>query len=227
MSKRKLSNPLALAVLACLAERPMHPYEIATTLRTRKKDESVRLNYGSLYTVVESLLRHGLIVPQETEREGRRPERTVYGITDAGHHELTEWVGELLRTPVNEYTQFEAGLSFMPALPPEEALAALHQRCVNLEIEIVAMRSVLKLMADHHMPRLFAVEEEYRLALREAELAWTRKLAAEIADGALTGTAEWAAAYAAGKPGELSARFDFDRGGNIPLDIHLPDRGTE
>ncbi len=77
MPQRKLSNPLALAVLACLAEHPMHPYEIATTLRIRKKDESVKLNYGSLYTVVESLLRHGLIIPQETEREGRRPERTV------------------------------------------------------------------------------------------------------------------------------------------------------
>ncbi|HEV2236488.1 MAG TPA: PadR family transcriptional regulator [Ktedonobacterales bacterium] len=210
MPQRKLSNPLALAVLACLAERPMHPYEMATTLRGRKKDESIKLNYGSLYTVVESLLRHGLILPQETEREGRRPERTVYRITDAGEAELREWVAELLRTPVNDYTQFAAGLSFLPALPPDEAVEVLRQRCISLELAIVAARSMLGLMAAHHLPRLFAVEEEYRLALREAELAWTRHLVGEIADGGLSGTKEWANAYASGNPGELAFNFDLD-----------------
>ncbi len=62
MTKRKVSNPLALAVLACLWERPMHPYEMASTLRERGKDQSIKLNYGSLYTVVEGLQQHGLIV---------------------------------------------------------------------------------------------------------------------------------------------------------------------
>jgi DNA-binding PadR family transcriptional regulator len=208
MPQRKLSNPLALAVLACLAERPMHPYEIATTLRERRKDGSIKLNYGSLYTVVESLLRHGLILPQETEREGRRPERTVYRITDAGDAELRDWVAELLRTPVNDYTQFAAGLSFLPALPPEEAVEVLRQRCLSLQLEIVATRSMIQLMAEHRLPRLFYVEEEYRLALREAELEWTRTLAAEIADGGLSGTKEWAAAYASGNPGDLAFSFD-------------------
>lgn len=225
MPPRKLSNPLALAVLACLAERPMHPYEIATTLRTRKKDASVKLNYGSLYTVVESLLRHGLIIPQETEREGRRPERTVYRTTPSGDTELHEWVAALLRAPVNEYTQFAAGLSFMVSLPPDEVVELLRQRWVNLQIEVTAMRSVLKLMAEHRLPRLFSVEEEYRLAMREAEMEWTRKLAGEIADGALSGTAEWAAAYEAGTPGDLSTRFDFDI--NVNLDLKPPDGASQ
>ncbi len=136
-------------------------------------------------------------------------------------------MGALLRTPVNDYTQFEAGLSFMPALPPEEAVEVLRQRCMSLQVEIVAMRSVIQLMADHHLPRLFSVENEYRLALREAELEWTRKLAGEIADGALSGAAEWAAVYAEGKPGDLANRFDFNLDINIPLNSNLPDRGTE
>ena len=55
MASRNRNNPLALAVLICLSERPMHPYEVATTLRQRQKHESVRLNYGSLYAVVASL----------------------------------------------------------------------------------------------------------------------------------------------------------------------------
>jgi len=93
------SNPLALAVLVCLYERPMHPYEVAQTLRSRAKHESVRLNYGSLYAVVDSLEHRGLIRAGETVREGRRPERTVYEITDAGARELTDWLTELIAAP--------------------------------------------------------------------------------------------------------------------------------
>jgi len=55
MTSRNRANPLALAILACLHERPMHPYEVAQTLRSRAKHESIRLNFGSLYSVVESL----------------------------------------------------------------------------------------------------------------------------------------------------------------------------
>jgi DNA-binding PadR family transcriptional regulator len=127
-TKRKIQNPLALAGLACLMEHPMHPYEMATTMRERGKDQSIKLNYGALYTVVESLQQHGLIVAQETEREGRCPERTVYRLTRAGHMELIDWISELISRPVKEYTQFEAGLSFIPVLPPEDAVALLMQQ---------------------------------------------------------------------------------------------------
>src|SRR5215475_6914469 len=78
MARRPVANPLALAVLSCLLERPMHPYEISTTLKERNKEQSIKLNYGSLYSVVDSLAKHGLIQAQETSRDGRRPERTVY-----------------------------------------------------------------------------------------------------------------------------------------------------
>ena len=103
MTRRRVSNPLALAILGCLTERPMHPYEISTTLRERGKEASIKLNYGSLYAVVESLQKHHLIEAQETTREGRRPERTVYAITPAGVEEFEDWLAELLSTPVKEY----------------------------------------------------------------------------------------------------------------------------
>src|SRR4051812_6156942 len=110
-TRRRVSNPLALAVLSCLTERPMHPYEISTTLRERGKETSIKLNYGSLYSVVESLQKHHLIEAQETARAGRRPERTVYAITETGIAEFEDWLAELLSTPVKDYTSLEAGLS--------------------------------------------------------------------------------------------------------------------
>src|SRR4028118_436182 len=105
-SKRRVSNPLALAVMALLFERPMHPYEMVSTMRERGKHESVRLRYSSLYSVVGALEREGLISSRETVRAGRRPERTVYGITEEGREEFLSWLRELLSEPVKEYTQF-------------------------------------------------------------------------------------------------------------------------
>ena len=90
MAKRRVSNLLALAVLATVSEGPAHPYQISTKLRTRGKESSIKINFGSLYSVVESLAKHGLIEAQETVREGKRPERTIYAITPAGRAELED-----------------------------------------------------------------------------------------------------------------------------------------
>ncbi|MGH8317831.1 MAG: PadR family transcriptional regulator [Steroidobacteraceae bacterium] len=191
MSKRKVSNPLALAALACLYERPMHPYEMASTLRERHKDESIKLNYGSLYAVVESLKKHELIAERETERAGNRPERTVYRLTDAGRLELIDWLSELLSRPAKEYTHFEAGLSLLPVLPPEDAVALLEQRCQALEVRAAQSQSVRELLAKRSFPRLFSIESEYRWALEGSELEWTRRLVADIKAGSLEGLELW------------------------------------
>lgn len=195
-SKRKVSNPLALAVMALLFERPMHSYEMISTMRERGKHESVRLRYSSLYSVVEALQREALVEPIETRREGRRPERTVYGITDAGRTEFLAWLRELLREPVKEFTQFAAGLSFVAALPPAEALGLLGERVGRLEAEIGEMRSRLEDATEAGVPRLFLVEAEHELVLREAELQWVRGLVREIEAGTLGGMRGWEAFHA-------------------------------
>ena len=191
-SRRKVSNPLALAVMALLYERPMHPYEMVTLMRERGKHETVRLRYSSLYSVVSALEREGLILPKETVREGRRPERTIYEITDAGREEFLTWLRELLREPVKEYTQFAAGLSFLPGIPPEEAMALLEERVGRLEEETGEMRSQLDYAREeYNLPRLFLVESEHELMLREAELEWVRGIIKDMESGALGSLSEW------------------------------------
>lgn len=192
------SNPLALAVLTCFLERPMHPYEVAQTLRARAKHESIRLNYGSLYGVVEALEKRSLIRARETVRAGRRPERTIYEITDAGLREMADWLSELVAAPVKEYLQFEAALSLLPALPPDEALAALHQRGRTLEIEIAVLDGAVRAAQSHGLPRLFALESEYAQVLRRAELDYVQRLAKDIESGELTGIDQWRSWYAPG-----------------------------
>ena len=191
MSRRRVSNPLALAVLSCLNERPMHPYEISTTLRSRGKENSIKLNYGSLYSVVESLQKHGLITSRETTREGRRPERTVYEITEPGVEELEDWLAELLSTPVRDYTSLEAGLSLMPTLPPDEVARLLEDRALKLRSELRAIDANHAEATEAGIADLFLVESLFRRRMLDAELDFVSTLAKEIRTSSLPGTLEW------------------------------------
>jgi DNA-binding PadR family transcriptional regulator len=195
MGSRGRSNPLALAVLACVNERPMHPYDMATTMKSRGQHESIKLNYGSLYTVVESLQRRQLIEPIETVRQGRRPERTIYAITEAGKVEFVDWLSELIGEPAKEYTQFEAGLTLLAGLPPDDVLALLKGRRMRLALDLEATRSAVEL-ASKEVPQVFMVEVEYRLALRNAELAWLDGLIQDIETDTLDGMELWRSFHA-------------------------------
>jgi DNA-binding PadR family transcriptional regulator len=177
----------------------MHPYEVAHTLRARAKHEAVRLNYGSLYTVVEGLQKRGLIEARETVREGRRPERTVYAITDAGTAEMTDWLADLVRTPEKEYLRFEAALSFIGALPPDEALELLVARADALELVLARHRASMTQVAAMGVPRVYLLETEYVIRLTETELAWVRDVADDLTAGRLDGADEWRAFHAAGE----------------------------
>lgn len=191
MSRRRVSNPLALAVLSCLSERPMHPYEISTTLRTRGKEHSIKLNYGSLYAVVESLQKHGLITSRERIREGRRPERTIYEITPEGSSEFEDWLAELLSTPVRNYTSLEAGLSLMAGLPPVEVARLLEDRVVALRVELGGIVAAEKIADEMGLPEVFSVENRFRQAMLGAEVDFVIDLAQRIRSEKLGGTGVW------------------------------------
>ncbi len=191
MTRRRVSNPLALAVLSCLIERPMHPYEISTTLRERGKESSIKLNYGSLYSVVESLQKHKLIEPQQTAREGRRPERTVYAITEAGRTEFEDWLADLLSTPVKEFTSLEAGLSLMPGLPPDDVARLLDLRIERLQIALRALDASHGVARERSLPELFLVESLYRQAMLRTELEFVTELVRGIRSSAFPGTKPW------------------------------------
>ncbi|UOZ10574.1 PadR family transcriptional regulator [Amycolatopsis sp. WQ 127309] len=185
MAARKIRNTLALALLGLLLERPMHPYEMASTLRERHKDSSFKINPGSLYDTVESLAKHRWIEPVETVREGNRPERTVYTHTELGRQEFVAWLDELVRVPVDEYPKFVAAVSYLGALGPERAADALEERARHLAARVEGAETALADTVGQGAPRLFMIEVEYVRHAWQAELDWARRTAAEIRSGSL------------------------------------------
>ncbi|MBO0805737.1 MAG: PadR family transcriptional regulator [Nocardiopsaceae bacterium] len=189
--RRKVGNLLALGLLSLLSvSEPMYPYEMAQTLRARSKDQSIRINWGSLYTVVQNLEKYGYIESVATEREGRQPERTTYRITDSGRAELKDWMRELMSVPDEAPTRFESALGEWMVLSPDEAAQLLTQRLETLDKTIAAIREGLGVWT-RRLPRLLLIEAEYKLAMRVAEADWVRGLIGEIASGTIPGVDQW------------------------------------
>jgi len=181
-TKRELPRtPLALAVMNLLMEGPMHPYEMKSKMKERGHDQVIKIAGGSIYDTVERLEEGGFITAQETSRDGRRPEKTTYAITDDGREEILAWLREMLAHPVNDYPQFAAALAFFAALDKAEVTRLLKTRTALLESEIAGMEKGLESwMGEMGIPRLFLVEAEYALAMKHAEVDWVRDLIRDI-----------------------------------------------
>ncbi|MEV1143594.1 helix-turn-helix transcriptional regulator [Micromonospora sp. NPDC049799] len=184
-------SPLAMMVLALLVEEPMHAYRMQQLIRDRDKLDVVNVaQRNSIYQTVERLRREELVRVSHTARDERRPERTVYELTPDGRRTLDAWLADALAAPAREFPEFPAALSFLPILPPAEAARQLDRRAELLAARLREREAVL---AAIDLPRLFLVEDEYRLTVLRAELEWVRALVADLRAGTLTWDGPWLA----------------------------------
>ena len=81
------------AVLALLAGKPAHGYELKGSFEQAVGEQWGGLNIGHLYQILDRLARDGLI---ESERQPQpiKPDRLVHRLTPAGRAELDRWLSE-------------------------------------------------------------------------------------------------------------------------------------
>jgi DNA-binding PadR family transcriptional regulator len=184
-------SSLGLVVLGNLFEEPAHVYRLQKLIEAQGKDRVVNVrSRATLYQTIERLLRHGLVVVSDTVTRRGYPDRVMYAITDHGREVAREWLREMLRTTDSEYPDFIAAVSMMFALSPEEARAALELRAEKLASALAETEAALT-AAPAELPRLFLLEEEYRRAMLDTELAWVRGVIEELRSGSLTWSYEW------------------------------------
>jgi DNA-binding PadR family transcriptional regulator len=210
--KRKVDNLLALAVLSTVYGKPMHRYEMASVMKARGKDKQMDIKWGSLYTVVQNLAKHGFLEAIGSSRQGARPERVLYRITDAGVREMLDWTRELVSTLTPEHRRFEAGLSIAVTLAPSEVAQLLHTRLDQLTETIAAQRESTEAFAAE-VPRMFLIEDDYTIAMLAAEADWVRNLVAQLDAGAFPDQDGWQRWH--------------DTGFIPPEYVELAERGTE
>lgn len=176
-----------MAILGLLAERPRHPYDIACTMQHRHMDKHIKLSLGTLYHMVEQLHGLGWVRSTETAREGRRPERTIYEVTPEGHARFLQRLRELIAEPNQEYSSFEAGLSFLHQLSPPEAAALLRRRAAALRDQMDSWDHTLERLHEMGLMRLALIEAEMVQETRRFQAEWATRIADEIESGVL----EW------------------------------------
>jgi DNA-binding PadR family transcriptional regulator len=176
-------STLAMVLLALLMEAPMHPYRMQQMIKERGQDQLVNVaQRNSVYQALDRLVRDGLARPAGTTREPGRPERTEYEITEAGAATMRRWLTAMLPAPAREFPEFPAALAFLPVLDPREVRSLLETRAGALAAKVAAIEA----QAPPGLPRLFLIEDEYRVAMLRAELAWLHGVIADLAAGRLT-----------------------------------------
>jgi DNA-binding PadR family transcriptional regulator len=184
MPAAKLTT-LAIAVLELLHEKPMHPYEMSQLMRERHVDTRVKVKAGSLYHTVERLLDNGFIEIVDTQRDGRRPERTVYGMTEAGRDAFVARAQGMLGTPAEEYPEYLSGLAVLDELGPDMTKDELRRRVLRLEAAGASDQAVVAKLTEMKLPEIYWLDWRYSTARRAFELEWTKKLLEELESGAI------------------------------------------
>ncbi|GAA5088123.1 PadR family transcriptional regulator [Nocardia iowensis] len=184
---RPAVTPLAIAVLALLEERPMHPYEMFQLLIARREDLLVKVRPGSLYHTVTRLAEQDFVRSEGVDREGNRPERTTYRITERGRAALRARITEILRYPAPEYPVFPIALGEAHNLPKDDVLALLRERVGHLAAELAEVDSMIDWARGRGVPRRYTIVLPYQRARLGAEIAWIQSFLAELDSGTL----EW------------------------------------
>lgn len=174
-------TPLGLMLLALLAEGDMHPYEMIRLMRFRRDDRLVAITNGTVYHTVARLERAGLVAEVGVDRDGNRPERTTYTVTDAGTRAVAEWVRrELART--DRSAEFRVALAEAHNLPREEVLDLIAARRHALAAAQTALADGHRSAQSKGVPDQYLLEVDRDEVLLAADLAWLDGLLVRLAD---------------------------------------------
>ena len=177
-------TPLGVMVLALLREGDMHPYEMMRLMRHRRDDRLVPIQNGTFYHTVGRLERGGLLAEIGVDREGNRPERTTYTVTDSGRDVVLEWVRRELPR-IDRPAEFRVALAEAHNLPRDEVIDLLGIRRAALADNLQMHTRGLADADLRGVPQQFLVEIDREAALLDAELAWLDRLRARLTDEAM------------------------------------------
>lgn len=164
-------TPLGVMVLALLREGDMHPYEMMRLMRQRRDDRLVAITNGTLYHTVGRLERAGLLSEVGVDRDGNRPERTTYALTDEGREAVDEWVRRELPR-VDHPGEFRIALAEAHNLDRIEVADLLRVRRAAMLEEHSELVDGATRARGRGVPEQFLLEVERTEVLLRTDLAW-------------------------------------------------------
>jgi DNA-binding PadR family transcriptional regulator len=173
-----------LLLLGLLGMQKMHGYQLNDFL-DRRLSFITDLKKSTAYYTLGKLAEKSY-VSEERERQGNRPERRVYELTEKGadrfHDLLHANLGRFHRT----FFRDDIGVLFMSQLPAEEVHAALLKKRQEAQAALEAIGSHV----DHDPDSPVQYVIEHQRAHLCTDLAWIDRLLARTA-AALSGEQPW------------------------------------
>ncbi len=161
-----------LAILSLVAEQPRHGYEIERVIEERGMREWTEVGFSSIYYLLKKLEKAGLIEGQLEEAE-RGPARKVYRPTPAGIEARHTALLEALSSPWRSYPSLLLGISNLPAISPDEAVAALQKYRDELAARLEGVRATWG--SQRPLPYFVDAMFDYSIVLGTAELKWVEE----------------------------------------------------
>jgi DNA-binding PadR family transcriptional regulator len=121
------------AILSLVAEQPRYGYEIERVIEMRGMRDWTDIGFSSIYYLLNKLEKSGLIEGRLDSETGRGPSRKVYHITSSGQQAWYNAQLEALSVPQPCHPALQIGLSNLPAVDPNEAIAALRKYLGSLQ----------------------------------------------------------------------------------------------
>ena len=131
---------------------------------------------STVYYTLEKLEKEGCVA-QETEREGKRPERRVYRITEEGKARFFDLLREHLRNYERTYYADDVGVVFMDQLSGDEARQLLTEKRQRIQASLDELRRHPE--PDEHASSLRYLVQ-HSLAHIKADLAWIDGILGEL-----------------------------------------------
>jgi DNA-binding PadR family transcriptional regulator len=173
-------SAIRLFILGTLAASgPLHGHQIRHHAQTDRTELWADVQPGSLYGALKRLAGEGLIREVRTEREGNRPERTVYEITTEGRRSLSALHDVAMHEIVSANDPFDLALALSRDLPERNLEGVVADRLAALR----AQESSHRHRADRADPY---VNEAERMIIQHviertlAEIRWHEELLARM-----------------------------------------------
>lgn len=188
------STSTRLLVLGAVRETggPVHGYDVRRELLSWGASEWASVAPGSIYNALKTLVREGMLEVVGTDRQGARPERTMYQVTAEGEKEFQQLLQENLQQSRLPNHPLLAGMAFIPFVPRAVLATTMRDRADKLQKQVAYCRSVVgQILESHGDPSRGGVPhhvaESFRLtaALLEGEAAWARDFAERLERGEL------------------------------------------
>jgi DNA-binding PadR family transcriptional regulator len=173
-------NGTRLFVLGALARGgAMHGHQIRREAQIDRTELWSDVRPGSLYGALNRMLAEGVIEMIRTEREGNRPARTIYAITDAGATELAMHRDEALRDARLRPDPIDLALQNVIGLTENDLREVIENRRQDLARQLAEWLRLREFAAPHVKGLEKTTFRHTELRLR-AELAWHDELLEQL-----------------------------------------------